>query len=1176
MCDPVSVAGLAFSVAGAGAKLSLTLFDVAHAFKTAPQEIEDIAQELSMLSAVLIQLNDVLNTSAYAHLCKPELFSVTRSTLKRFDEVEKQLNKITSKQTKLTRLKWFFDAPRAKTLLQKVEGIKSALTLIINIIQLAQERVKAWREEPGNSSQTVVTESVSESRLRKVVESVIQANRFTVQNAQKEDAYNPTEKKRKYDEQLQCWRKDSSDTATWLYCLVFGTGASVDENEPRPTDHVNDGSSVISMGVEDGSEESDAEYQEAPDTKPQNALNNEGPQIVKYQSKPAASAQYHTRSIEWTSQTQPSLVVDRLLHAWTILPPIQSRSTTTTHKPGPDEASTDDLVGRIREYVKSKEQRRKDKHPKEKYTRYGDDEDSASTGGWESSSEISTIFPGKKTETVRPEAPEISFILPKKRFTKDSNTHISLPPSAFSAPPHPPPPPQPSAPQPHSRHKSKPKQQKPKPPIEPNPFDPALNFPNPFYGQPPPVPPFPQFANSIPGYAEPGPPPHPGVQFFPYAPYGAPNPTPSTTKTEQPVLTVPAPPPVPLPPPPSPPINDGQKQILELIERLDEKREEDLSAIEKQFIKIYETIAHGDPDRAEPRNIDAENRLHAEYESRLEDLYKLFVEYQDEQKRREADFQSWQEMEKRKEQQKVDQIKRDEEALKQSRLLARAEAAAVAANEARQLAEERAAERVRIARDGVEQQLASILQEVRTAKKAMKKAKVEAAKRAKEEAERKAEEERRKNDERYNKLIERYEEELKSYRNRDEVQDLDSSPSQPLPVRTTAFITGEDRRVEVHEYMTDGMAPFITPQLTLTRASDSTNQLGFDFFEEANRRRSRSSIGSYRELGRSAITQSEPQTPLPPRKTLLLPYRSDRDAAMISEMESRLEECGLTAQFGATDDPNSMQLLPKNHYMTDQTMTGTIFWEPPTWRGVNSELLHNLRAQGWKPLYFRMSESGQTYFLGNEPIHINFFKPNYCPQMSGSSPSEPSASEYVVISKELVHEYALMELGFEFKFTDTGAYALDCRLTSQNDIDVLIERSFMIRESHCRRTYRQLAWQTPNSKSIPTTAENLPPSPTTPTTVPHSDTTETPPISDYSGENTNWDALESSFTFDDTDGESYDDSRAAAMNKELRDPGLVSTKGISRKAVTVRRNSKLKDSSLRRKFQPIEPKEHMD
>ena len=40
-----------------------------------------------------------------------------------------------------------------------------------------------------------------------------------------------------------------------------------------------------------------------------------------------------------------------------------------------------------------------------------------------------------------------------------------------------------------------------------------------------------------------------------------------------------------------------------------------------------------------------------------------------------------------------------------------------------------------------------------------------------------------------------------------------------------------------------------------------------------------------------------------------------------------------------------------------------------------------------------------------------------------------SAKESITIQKALVEEYALMELGFEYRTNDTGVYTLDGRLT---------------------------------------------------------------------------------------------------------------------------------------------------
>lgn len=74
-----------------------------------------------------------------------------------------------------------------------------------------------------------------------------------------------------------------------------------------------------------------------------------------------------------------------------------------------------------------------------------------------------------------------------------------------------------------------------------------------------------------------------------------------------------------------------------------------------------------------------------------------------------------------------------------------------------------------------------------------------------------------------------------------------------------------------------------------------------------------------------------------------------------------------------------------------------------------------------------MLDDGHTHFLGNQPVHSYFFRPNYKPQFLPAS--KPSPSNTIIIHKALVEEYALQELGFEFNSTDLGTYILDGRLT---------------------------------------------------------------------------------------------------------------------------------------------------
>jgi hypothetical protein len=141
MADPVSLIASAITIAGTGAQISLVLFNVAQTWKNAPIEIGEVAEELSTLSNSLMMLADAIKM--HQKLCKPELFRQTESILSRFKQVEEELRELIRGQgkKKLDRLKWFWKASKAKVLKKKIESIKSALALELNIIQLAREQV---------------------------------------------------------------------------------------------------------------------------------------------------------------------------------------------------------------------------------------------------------------------------------------------------------------------------------------------------------------------------------------------------------------------------------------------------------------------------------------------------------------------------------------------------------------------------------------------------------------------------------------------------------------------------------------------------------------------------------------------------------------------------------------------------------------------------------------------------------------------------------------------------------------------------------------------------------------------------------------------------------------------------------------------------------------------------
>ncbi|KAI4955920.1 hypothetical protein J4E91_000129 [Alternaria rosae] len=163
---------------------------------------------------------------------------------------------------------------------------------------------------------------------------------------------------------------------------------------------------------------------------------------------------------------------------------------------------------------------------------------------------------------------------------------------------------------------------------------------------------------------------------------------------------------------------------------------------------------------------------------------------------------------------------------------------------------------------------------------------------------------------------------------------------------------------------------------------------------------------------------------------IIFPAKADRRSQRMHKLQKSLTRFGIESDFEDPEDLHQLhtsQLVQYDYDNTnDQTVRSTIFWEASA-LNLGSELLLTMRQAGWRPSYTRISEKGQTHYLGSQPVHTYFFDPDYEPQFS---PSETApGKESITIQKALVEEYALIELGFKFHTNDTGVYVLDGRLT---------------------------------------------------------------------------------------------------------------------------------------------------
>ncbi|KAJ6280395.1 hypothetical protein J3E71DRAFT_200321 [Bipolaris maydis] len=1050
MAEVIGIVASAITIGASAAQLSLALFDVAHTIKNAPKQIAEIAEEFSLVSESLQTLADIIR--ANQNLCKPALFKNTHTIISRYKQVDAEIKKLIDTPRKLAGLQWYINKPKAKGLLKKVEGIKTALILELNIIRLAREEFTRPHTENGPSISVGLPPNFN--RFRKVVESAVQANRKVVENAQQDDKDSGTGRQKYTNAELDIWKEGSFDTATWLYHLVF----SPDTPDASEASAKSRRLHQASVADESHSSEEDSTSHRQEEDLEKKSL------------------------IVWNKQTEPSLVVDRLLSSWTTL---SSDQITRSAANQDGNEWREDLLKNIEqakkeddlsfdqwelqnEPVRSDDEDFKSidddslsgitmptynfhsntrNHRSRSVSRPGDDDDDP----WSFKSGESLL-----RRNVQPDRPNIRIVdtsrepRPKRlsrehrvrweedmsplerarareRRERDSGYTRHLYPDNESI-----------TSRVHTINSDRNTSTKGRPTnhfssataSSYNPFDPKPTPWNDHFERVPswqepvsafqqgssnpfshPVDSWAHWSSAAPPYYVPPPPPAPippptPTQFHP-------NPSFQDTRTS---------------PPPSPRVSREEQSdeaktstkenaIVTAIEKLLEKRGQDnqLDPNEPRFLKLMELLTAQQEREAQ----NERERANAAIETQM----KLMQAMHD----------------------------KDNERLKQLESLVEEKRGVEVALQT--IWKEEAEKKAQEARNSVMEEMAE--------RQALAAKARDAERQAQQEAEARAAKEIKRLERNHQKEIKRYEDLLRGFQD----QQLKAEQDAQLPIRRTRIAEG-NRSVDVTEYSTDRRNPFLSSLSNLRNLQYGFAQFGTSLkppntqpqHPRHSRRNSfRSSTPSLQSSHASIGTENTSNATESSQQLIIFPAKADRASRQITKLQTSLASHGIDSTFEDPEEDPGNQLVPYHHGDSgDQLVRSTIFWEAAM-LGLGSELLSTMRQVGWRPAYMRTSEKGQTHFLGNQPVHAFFFSPDYKPQFSPSTRS--SFKETVVIPKSLVKKYALIESGFAYEAKDEGVYegvyVLDGRLT-YNDIESLVERSFMMRENDYRRIYREL------------------------------------------------------------------------------------------------------------------------
>ncbi|RGP74125.1 hypothetical protein FSPOR_1820 [Fusarium sporotrichioides] len=121
-----------------------------------------------------------------------------------------------------------------------------------------------------------------------------------------------------------------------------------------------------------------------------------------------------------------------------------------------------------------------------------------------------------------------------------------------------------------------------------------------------------------------------------------------------------------------------------------------------------------------------------------------------------------------------------------------------------------------------------------------------------------------------------------------------------------------------------------------------------------------------------------------------------------------------------------------NNNIPGKAIMGTLIGDKTARNSHGLDLAHTLiRGQDMKLIYIRGNELGETWFINEQPVFLQFFHCGYLPQFYSAKESDITAmkQEYVAVGEEWASFEALYQLGLTAKGREEGRVLLDPNTT---------------------------------------------------------------------------------------------------------------------------------------------------
>ncbi|KAJ4311238.1 hypothetical protein N0V94_008045 [Neodidymelliopsis sp. IMI 364377] len=170
----------------------------------------------------------------------------------------------------------------------------------------------------------------------------------------------------------------------------------------------------------------------------------------------------------------------------------------------------------------------------------------------------------------------------------------------------------------------------------------------------------------------------------------------------------------------------------------------------------------------------------------------------------------------------------------------------------------------------------------------------------------------------------------------------------------------------------------------------------------------------------------------------------DRNVSDVDGRTGSIKDCANAKRAGSAA---LMELLtaPKRYHLIFPTGYQKYTCE-------SSSLTSALELEGTNTMFEIDPASGQTWFYGPRPIHVRFNRPDYNPRFADFQID--TTHDCIMIGTDVVDEDAFRSTGIDYDTTQLGFWKLEPALTYE-DIAALVATSFTLREAGLRRMARK-------------------------------------------------------------------------------------------------------------------------